>query len=347
MKKILMVLTSHSAMENTDSKTGVWLGEFTDPYYEFIDAGYSVTLTSPKGGRPPVDPMSELTENITGSNRRFQDDEAAKTAFSQTSVLNLINASDYDAVFYPGGHGPIWDLAVDNNSGILILEFLDAGKPVAAVCHGLAALINADRQRPGFLKGKTISAFSNTEENLVGRSGNVPYMLQTRLEELGAEVKTALIPFLSHVERDGLLITGQNPLSAGPVAKALIELLDEQPEQAADTESSPMETALPAEEDQWQNLAERYLEAKPDDLKPEAPTNPMEEANANPGERENALNMGLPDKVNDVPGSNTEDMEGSLPSDSPLSQSRFSNADGLADTEKDEPKGPRDDAKSG
>ncbi|MEH3112327.1 type 1 glutamine amidotransferase domain-containing protein [Pedobacter terrae] len=227
MKKILMVLTSHSGMENTDGKTGVWLGEFTDPYYEFIDAGYQITLASPKGGRPPVDPMSELTEHVTGSNRRFSDDEAANTAFSHTQVLDQIRSDDYDAVFYPGGHGPIWDLAQDNNSGILILDFLDAGKPVAAVCHGPAALISAERQRPGFLKGKIISAFSNAEETLVGRSGNVPYLLQTKLEEFGAEVKTALVPFLSHVEKDGLLITGQNPLSAGPTAKALIDLLNE------------------------------------------------------------------------------------------------------------------------
>ncbi|MDQ0639962.1 putative intracellular protease/amidase [Pedobacter sp. W3I1] len=128
MKKILMVLTSHSSMENTESKTGVWLGEFTDPYYEFIDAGYTVTLASPKGGRPPVDPMSELTEHLTGSNRRFQDDEQARAALSQTTVLDQIRHYDFDAVFYPGGHGPIWDLAVDNNSGLLILDFLDAGK---------------------------------------------------------------------------------------------------------------------------------------------------------------------------------------------------------------------------
>lgn len=226
MKKILMVLTSHSSMENTDSKTGVWLGEFTDPYYEFIDAGYAVTLSSPKGGKPPVDPMSELTENITESNRRFQDDEQAKAAFAHTTVLDQIRHTEFDAVFYPGGHGPIWDLAVDNNSGLLILDFLDSGKPVAAVCHGPAALISAERQRPGFLKGKIISAFSNTEETLVGRSGNVPYQLQTRLEELGAEVKTALVPFLSHTETDGLLVTGQNPLSAAPTAKALIELME-------------------------------------------------------------------------------------------------------------------------
>ncbi|MCZ4225122.1 type 1 glutamine amidotransferase domain-containing protein [Pedobacter rhodius] len=244
MKKILMVLTSHSEMENTTDRTGVWLGEFTDPYYEFIDAGYQVTLTSPKGGRPPVDPMSELTENITGSNRRFQDDETLKNAFSHTTVLNQIKADDYDAVFYPGGHGPIWDLAFDNNSGILIHDFLDAGKPVAAVCHGPAAFINAAQQRPGFLQGKIIAAFSNAEETLVGRSGHVPYKLQSKLEELGAEVKTALVPFLSHVEIDGLLITGQNPLSAAPTAKALIECLAQQTEVPAISTDNDNEKSL-------------------------------------------------------------------------------------------------------
>lgn len=226
MKKILMVLTSHSEMEDTDSKTGVWLGEFTDPYYEFIDQEYEVTLASPLGGRPPVDPMSELTENITASNRRFKDDRAAQDAFSNTHKLIGIDSGGFDALFYPGGHGPIWDLAKSETSGQLILDFLDKGKPVGAVCHGPAALISAAVLRPGFLQGKVVSAFSNAEEVLTGRSGNVPYKLQSRLEELGAEVKTALIPFTSNVERDGLLVTGQNPLSAGPTAKALIEVLE-------------------------------------------------------------------------------------------------------------------------
>lgn len=226
MKKILMILTSHSAMEDTDSRTGVWLGEFTDPYYEFIDQGYQVTLASPMGGRPPVDPMSELTENIPGSNRRFQDDQAAKNAFDNTQSLSGLVAEEFDALFYPGGHGPIWDLASSQVSGQLILDFMDKGKPVGAVCHGPAALIAAAELRPGFLKGKTVSAFSNAEEVLTGRSGNVPYKLQSRLQELGAEVKTALVPFTSHVERDGILVTGQNPLSAGPTAKALIEVLE-------------------------------------------------------------------------------------------------------------------------
>jgi len=226
MKKILMVLTSHAEMEHTGDKTGVWLGEFTDPYYEFIDAGYEVSLASPKGGRPPVDPMSELTEHITGSNRRFGDDELSKEKFAHTSPVTQFSAIDFDAVFYPGGHGPLWDLAKDNDSGKLILEFLDAGKPVAAVCHGPAALLSAENQRTGFLNGKRLSAFTDTEETLVGRKSNVPYLLQSKLAELGAEVKTALIPFLAHVEIDGLLITGQNPLSAGPVARALIDALE-------------------------------------------------------------------------------------------------------------------------
>ncbi|MEQ7802194.1 type 1 glutamine amidotransferase domain-containing protein [Pedobacter sp. ASV1-7] len=226
-KHILMVLTSHAEMEHTDSKTGVWLGEFTDPYYEFIDAGYRVTLASPKGGRPPVDPMSELTENITGANRRFQDDESAKIAFARTYELALMDASDYDAVFYPGGHGPIWDLATDGNSGRLILDFYNSGKPVAAVCHGPAALIKAEELQPGFLDGKNISAFTNIEETMVGRAGNVPYQLESRLKELGANLSSAMIPFVSHVEIDGLLVTGQNPLSAGPAARALIKVIEE------------------------------------------------------------------------------------------------------------------------
>lgn len=226
MKRILMILTSHQQMENTDSKTGVWLGEFTDPYYEFIDRGYQVTLASPLGGRPPVDTMSELTEHITGANRRFVDDEFAQSAFSHTHTLVGLSAADFDAVFFPGGHGPIWDLADDDLSAKLILEFFDLAKPVAAVCHGPAALIKAAELSPGLLAGKKLTGFTNTEEKLVGRSAHIPYKLEDRLIELGADFKSALLPFLAHVEIDGLLITGQNPLSAGPVAEALIQVLE-------------------------------------------------------------------------------------------------------------------------
>lgn len=227
MKRILMILTSHQLMENTDSKTGVWLGEFTDPYYEFIDQGYQVTLASPSGGKPPVDGMSELTENITGANRRFLDDKSAQEAFEHTHKLAELAAADFDAVFFPGGHGPLWDLATNELSGKLILEFFQANKPVAAVCHGPAALIKAAELVPGLLSGKRLTGFTNAEETLVGRADNIPYKLQDKLVALGADFKSALVPFFSHVETDGLLITGQNPLSAGPTAKALIQLLQQ------------------------------------------------------------------------------------------------------------------------
>ena len=225
MKKILMVLTSHAELQDTDDKTGLWIGEFTDPYYEFIDKGYKVTLASPKAGKPPIDPMSALTENITSSNRRFQEDELAKKALENTHKLDEISASDYDAVFYPGGHGPIFDLATNDLSGQLILDFLKSGKPVAAVCHGPAALIKAAELNPSLLKGKRVTGFSNMEEKLALRAKKIPYQLEDRLKELGADYHNALLPFASHVEKDGLLITGQNPLSAGPTAEALIELL--------------------------------------------------------------------------------------------------------------------------
>ncbi len=224
-----MILTSHAQMENTDSTTGVWLGEFTDPYYEFIDAGFKVTLASPAGGKPPVDPLSTLTENITESNRRFNDDAAAQAAFDHTELLTDIDPTQFEAIFYPGGHGPIWDLASNEFSGRLILDFIAAGKPVGAVCHGPAALIKAAELQPGFLKGKRIAGFTNTEETLALRADNVPYKLETRLKELGADFHSATLPFTSHVETDGLLVTGQNPLSAGPTARALITLLHELP----------------------------------------------------------------------------------------------------------------------
>lgn len=220
-----MILSSHSEMDNTDSKTGVWLGEFTDPYYEFVDAGFTVELASPQGGTPPIDPMSELTENITASNRRFKKDEAAQQLFNNTLQLSEVNAADFDAVFFPGGHGPIWDLATDETSARLILDFYNAGKPVSAVCHGPAAFIKAEELQSGFLKNKKMTGFSNTEEKMVLRADNMPYLLQDKLEELGADYHSAIIPYTSHVEQDGNLITGQNPLSAGPTARAVVEAL--------------------------------------------------------------------------------------------------------------------------
>jgi putative intracellular protease/amidase len=223
--KILMILTSHSALENTTHTTGLWLGEFTDPYYEFIDKDYEVTLVSPKGGVIPIDPMSTLTENITESNRRFQEDTDLKSKLNSTIKLSDVNASDFDALFIPGGHGPLWDLATDDLCGNLIVEFLSSGKPVAAVCHGPAALIKAFEIRPDILRGRRMTGFTNLEETMVFRSDNIPYKLETRLEELGADFDSALIPFTSHIEVDGILVTGQNPASAGPTAKALIDII--------------------------------------------------------------------------------------------------------------------------
>ncbi len=222
MKKILFIITSHKELDNTESTTGLWIGEFTDPYYKFIDKGHQVTLASPKGGKPPIDPMSELTENITSTNRRYQDDATAQNALNTTLLLDGISATDYDAVFFPGGHGPIFDLASNDKSAKLILDFLSSGKPVACVCHGPAALIKAAELNPSLLKGKRVTGFSNTEEKLAMRFNNIPFTLEDRLKELGADYRTGTVPFTSHTEVDGLLITGQNPLSAGPTAKALL-----------------------------------------------------------------------------------------------------------------------------
>lgn len=226
MKRILMIMTSHQMLLNTDSTTGVWIGEFTDPYYEFMDKGYQVTLATPMGNQPPIDPMSELTEHITASNRRFQKDPAAKNALANTKRLDEVSGDDYHALFYPGGHGPIFDLAKDETSGKLIAEYLNSGKPVAAVCHGPAALLKAAELDVDILKGKNVTGFSKAEEKLAMRMENIPYNLEDRLKVLGAKYHKNLIPFLSHVEVDGLLITGQNPMSAGPTAQKLIEVLE-------------------------------------------------------------------------------------------------------------------------
>lgn len=221
-----MILTSHSELVNTDSKTGVWLGEFTDPYYEFIDKGFEVSLASPKGGKPPIDPRSLITENITSSNRRFQKDKKAQKAFEFTLPLAQIKADDYDAVFFPGGHGPMGDLAGDEINARLVIDFYRQQKPIAAICHGPAALLTAAIKEPELLKDKEVTAFSNTEEKLVGLKDNIPFSLEDRLKTLGAKYNSATIPFTSKVKVSGKLVTGQNPASAEKAAKELIKLLE-------------------------------------------------------------------------------------------------------------------------
>ncbi|QLE02842.1 type 1 glutamine amidotransferase domain-containing protein [Galbibacter sp. BG1] len=225
MKKILFVLTSHNRMLNHQKKTGVWLGEFTDPYYQFINEGFEVSLSSPLGGRPPIDPLSKLTEYISGTNRRFKSDEKAQESFSKTRFLEEVHAYDYDALFIPGGHGPMWDLANYKKCGSLILEFYEQGKPIGAVCHGPAALLSTCQLEPSFLKNKKVTSFSNLEEKLVLRNKDIPFYLENRLKENDADFSTSFLPFTPHIVKDGLLITGQNPASAGNVAQKMIETL--------------------------------------------------------------------------------------------------------------------------
>lgn len=221
-----MILTSSSELVNTSDKTGVWLGEFTDPYYEFLDKGYEVTLASPKGGKPPVDPRSKLTENITSSNRRFNKDEKAQKDFEFTLPLSEVKAGDFDAVFFPGGHGPMTDLAEDETNANLVVDFFNQDKPIAAICHGPAGLLKAATKEPAILQGKEVTGFSNAEEKMVGLRDNIPFSLEDRLKTLGANYKSATIPFTSKVKVSGKLITGQNPASAEKAAKELIKMLE-------------------------------------------------------------------------------------------------------------------------
>lgn len=226
-RKVLFILSSHEDMQDTDKKTGVWLGELTDPYYAYLDAGYGITLCSPKGGQPPIDPLSKLTENVSAANKRFAKDEDAQRAFADTEKLHTIDGADFDTVFVPGGHGPLWDLAADADVGRILSHCVHAGKVIAAVCHGPAALLSVEKAIFGFLRGKKVSAFTNLEENLVLRSPNVPYLLEDKLREHGADFSSATLPFASHVVADDTLVTGQNPLSSLATANAAIKLVQQ------------------------------------------------------------------------------------------------------------------------
>jgi putative intracellular protease/amidase len=221
--KILMILTSHSELGDTGKKTGFWLDEFAAPYYIFKDSGAQVRLASPLGGEPPMDPKSDEPAAQTAANRRFKADPAAQAALTGTLRLRGVSASDYDAVFYPGGHGPMWDLAENGYSIALIEAMLAADKPVAAVCHGPAVLRHT-KTPDGFpvVRGKAVTGFSNTEERASGLGHVVPFLVEDMLRQSGADYSRAA-DWAPHVVTDGLLITGQNPASAGPAAKALLE----------------------------------------------------------------------------------------------------------------------------
>src|SRR3954468_5844383 len=222
--KILMVLTSHDQLGNTGRKTGFWLEEFAAPYFTFFDAGATVTVASPKGGQPPLDPVSDTPEGQTELTKRFKQDAAAQEVLTNTVRLSDVKASDYDAVFYPGGHGPMWDLAEDPISIALIEAFYNAGKPVAAVCHAPGVLHRVKCQGEPIVKGKRVTGFTNGEEEAVGLTKVVPFLVEDELQRLGGKFEKVANwePFTI---TDGHLITGQNPASSTVTAKALLALM--------------------------------------------------------------------------------------------------------------------------
>ncbi len=220
--KILMVLTSHDRLGTTGSKTGFWLEEFAAPYYVFKDAGAEITIASPLGGLPPLDPKSDEPDFQTEATRRFKADSVAQAALAGSLKLADVSADDFDAVFYPGGHGPLWDLAEDRNS-IALIEAMNAdGKTVAAVCHAPAVLRRAvtDDGSP-LVEGKSVTGFSNSEEAAVGLTDVVPFLLENELQTLGGNYSKSS-DWHPYVVSDGNLITGQNPASSEEVARAVL-----------------------------------------------------------------------------------------------------------------------------
>lgn len=222
---ILMVLTSHDRMADTGKKTGFWLEEFAAPFYTFLDASADITLVSPAGGQPPLDPNSDTPDAQTEFTDRFKADEEAQQRLATTKKLADVNAEDFDAVFYPGGHGPLWDLAVDKNSIELIESFVKQDKPIAFVCHSPAALKNVKVDGEYLVKGKTVTGFSNSEEEGVGLTDVVPFLLEDALKDNGGDYKKGE-DWQSYVVEDGLLITGQNPASSEDTAKHLLKKLN-------------------------------------------------------------------------------------------------------------------------
>lgn len=223
--KILMVLTSHAQLGNTGKTTGFWLEELAAPYYTFVDAGAEVTLTSPAGGQPPLDPKSSEPEAQTETTRRFEADQVAMQALAHTHPLSEVMGQDFDAVFYPGGHGPLWDLAKDQHSILLIEQSLQANKPVALVCHAPGVLRQVkDAEGQPVVKGKSVTGFSNTEEEAVGLTDIVPFLVEDMLKDKGGHYSKAG-DWQVYVQQDGLLITGQNPASSAATAEALLKVL--------------------------------------------------------------------------------------------------------------------------
>ncbi len=220
--KVLVVLTSHDQLGDTGSKTGFWLEELAAPYYELRAAGADLTLASPSGGQPPLDPKSNEPDFQTDQTRRFEADPDATAALANTVRLDSVSADDFDAVFYPGGHGPLWDLAEDKNSAHLIEATLRAGKPVALVCHAPGVLRHVTNEDgTPLVQNKQVTGFTNTEEEVMGLTDVVPSLVEDILTEQGG-IYTKTVDFGSHVVQDGLLITGQNPNSSSAAASTLV-----------------------------------------------------------------------------------------------------------------------------
>ncbi len=228
MMNILIVLTSHDSLGKTGEKTGFWIEEFACPYYVLADAGAILTIASPKGGQPPVDPKSEAPEAQTPSTERFYKDYSLIDKVAHSFKLSEINPDAYDAVFYPGGHGPLWDLATDKTSIQLIENLYDRQKPIAFVCHAPAALIHAKtKTNEPIVKGKQITGFSNTEEEAVQLTKVVPFLLEDELRKQGAHYSKGK-DWEPYVKQDGFVITGQNPASSQAVAKLLLAALKDE-----------------------------------------------------------------------------------------------------------------------
>lgn len=224
-KKVLMVLTSHAELGDSGEKTGFWIEEFAAPYYALVDAGVEVTLASPVGGQAPIDPKSELPDFQTEATARYYADAVVQKKVAETQVLSKMNAEDYSAVFYPGGHGQLWDLTDNTDSINLIQSFLQAEKPVATVCHASTALLNVKYTDGNFsINNKAVTGFSNSEEVAVQLENIVPFMLQDELEKRGSNYQSAA-DWTAFAIQDGLIITGQNPASSELAAKKLLASL--------------------------------------------------------------------------------------------------------------------------
>ena len=222
--KVLMVLTSHDQLGDTGKKTGFWVEEFAAPYYALADAGADITLASPKGGQPPIDPSSTTEDAQTEATKRFDKDQELQKKLSMTKKLEDVDASNFDGVFYPGGHGPLWDLANSLKSISLIEAFNEQMKPMAFVCHAPGVLANVEDHKKPLVRGKKVTGFTNSEEDAVGLTNVVPFLVEDKMNQLGANYSKGE-DWSSYVVVDGKLITGQNPASSDKAARELLRLL--------------------------------------------------------------------------------------------------------------------------